>query len=553
MGPSTRNLADRSVDRSRLSRGLTAVALVCALAIAAEEFATNLTFYHDDAYITLRYARNLLEHHAAEWNLGERVQGYTSTLHLGLLWVFGRMGVDLWVASRIIGIASFAILAAGVFWLQRRLSRADPADPFWVLPVVLTLTACPLIVWSLSGLETLLFSLLAALGCLLFLWAIERPGDLAALAASGGFLGLACFARPDGAVFAAVCMAWLVARRRPGRWRDAAVFAAAGLIVIVPSVAWQWLYYGSFIPNSFYAKVGVPLSIRMEAGLRYLAGYAIHPPCPLLLLLILLAAMLLRSVWAKRLGYLLSIIGTYLVYVVVVAGGDHMPAYRFMAPITVPLAYALYLAVRALLPRPDRAAVLGVLGVAMVLPALQLVSPPLNPQIDPAAVVGAAVGKHIQRAWPAGALVALNTAGSTPYYAKDLRFIDMLGLNDAHIARQKVREILLEKQNWPGHAKGDGRYVLSRQPDYIIMGAAEGTAAWQPVFLSDLQIAQDPRLAAHYEGVEVWIDAEGWPTDREKAMTVFAYYRKVRPAASQQTASAEPAPSGKGETPAVTP
>ena len=36
---------------------------------------SNRLFFHDDAYISLRYARNLAEHGELAWNLGERVEG----------------------------------------------------------------------------------------------------------------------------------------------------------------------------------------------------------------------------------------------------------------------------------------------------------------------------------------------------------------------------------------------------------------------------------------------------------------------------------------------
>ena len=39
-------------------------------------------FLYDDAYISFRYARNLIEHGELVWNLGERVEGYTNFLHV---------------------------------------------------------------------------------------------------------------------------------------------------------------------------------------------------------------------------------------------------------------------------------------------------------------------------------------------------------------------------------------------------------------------------------------------------------------------------------------
>ncbi len=39
-------------------------------------------FENDDAYISLRYARNLAEHGQLVWNLGEYHEGYTNFLYI---------------------------------------------------------------------------------------------------------------------------------------------------------------------------------------------------------------------------------------------------------------------------------------------------------------------------------------------------------------------------------------------------------------------------------------------------------------------------------------
>ena len=107
----------------------------------------------------------------------------------------------------------------------------------------------------------------------------------------------------------------------------------------------------------------------------------------------------------------------------------------------------------------------------------QAVVPYLNPRsLDPAALYGTIVGQYIAKAWPAGSLIALNAAGSVPYFADDKRYIDMLGLNDATIAHRILSVGDIEWRSVPliGHLKGDGAYVLSRAPDFIIPGPAEG-------------------------------------------------------------------------------
>ncbi len=524
MGPPPETAAYVVAGRAPARAAPAVIALSGMLMIAAWTFHANRAFYHDDAYITLRYAQNLLAGQGAVWNPGERVQGFTSPLELGLVGALGWAGVDLRQASRAIGVVSLGAMVFAVFWLQWRRRRSDPADPFWAVPVALAGTCCPLIVWSLGGLETVLFCFLVAVGCLLL--ALERPARWM-LPLSAACLGMGFLARPDGLVFAVVSAGWLVMPRRSKRLRNAIVFGVTWLTVVLPYMIWQAHYYGSIVPNTFYAKVNGLWGVRLWSGLSYVGAFALQPPYLLLVPVILLVGGLFLRVWTPPAKYLFSIVLVYCLYVVA-AGGDHMPAYRLMLPIVVPLGYLAYLGLRAMVPADHRVGVLAVYAVVLAASALQIWSGALNPRAeDEAATYGRIVGKYIGEAWPAGSLVALNTAGSTPYFAPRLRFLDMLGLNDAHIARRQVDRIRLAGQGLAGHMKGDGVYVLSREPDYIIVGPAEGAPIWQPLFLSDLEISEDPRFAACYQVRQVFLDADGRRISKRRGAIPFAYYQRV--------------------------
>jgi hypothetical protein len=122
-----------------------------------------------------------------------------------------------------------------------------------------------------------------------------------------------------------------------------------------------------------------------------------------------------------------------------------------------------------------------------------VLDPSIRPafRADPAVAYGKPVGRWLRSAFPDSTWVATNAAGCLPYYAR-LPTIDMLGLTDAHIARARP-----DRQQWPGHERGDGDYVLSRRPDVIILGGAEGSATPWP-FAGDQQIAASPVFARDY-------------------------------------------------------
>jgi arabinofuranosyltransferase len=496
------------------------------LAIAILGF--NRGFYHDDAYITLRYAKNLISGHGAVWNPGEYVQGYTDFLHMILISLLGRLGIDLALASRLIGLAAFVGVAAALLLFFRFAVRRDGDWILWRLPVILVLTSTPMLAWSVGGLEGTLFSFFVLAGCLLFILPAASSYGWRLYAATGVLLGLGFLTRPDGFIFIAVSFIWILAtwksQGRPGLCLIA--FTASVAIVALPYIVWQFYYYGSVIPNPFYAKTGSPPLLRLQSGSRYIIDYALRPPYLPLLVLASLAIALLKKEWNSKLTFLTASVVAYMTFIVV-AGGDHMPTFRLLLPVVAPMGLVLSLALAPVTRGRGRPATVLITLVVLVLSSLQLLSGKLNPRgIDSAARVGTIVGKYISDAWPAGSLVALNTAGSTPYFASQHRYIDMLGLNDAHIARRRINNIELPLQRLPGHSKGNGAYVLSRQPDFIIPGPAAGCLlSKKPWFLSDLELTRDPRFRREYLPVQVLLDLSGRRT--EGRGVIFTYYQRV--------------------------
>ena len=91
-------------------------------------------FLTDDAFISFRYVRNLLEGHGLVFNPGEYVEGYTNflwILELAALW--GLFGVRLEHAAPWLSIAfTVGTLAALWWWLARSPSRHDRGLVAWL-------------------------------------------------------------------------------------------------------------------------------------------------------------------------------------------------------------------------------------------------------------------------------------------------------------------------------------------------------------------------------------------------------------------------------------
>lgn len=277
----------------------------------------------------------------------------------------------------------------------------------------------------------------------------------------------------------------------------AAPFAA----VVGTHQIFRLIYFGDVLPNTAYVKLdGADRGERVSAGLSYL--WANQPYFAWAAGAAVLALALARG--ARPLGMLWTALPVLLS--AVLAGGDHMPGARLLVPASVLLAFTAALACRNGVRSP--ACVSPVIVIAAAVQSFLVLAAPVGP--DPAARVGATVGRFLDRALPPGTLVSTATAGSTPYYAAELRFVDALGLNDRWIAKRTVQGRQTRWQSVPGHAKGDGAYVLDRRPAVVILGPAEGYLGDDPRawFLTDFELLQSDRFYARYQPYEFYVPVE---------------------------------------------
>jgi hypothetical protein len=292
------------------------------------------------------------------------------------------------------------------------------------------------------------------------------------------------------------------------------------MLLIAPWMAWKFHMYGDFLPNTYYAKVyGIPSQLLSQLGWFYIFQVIYLPPFLLIALLILVYILRSKLSGARSLFYLI-VISLTLLWHVVNSGGDHMPYLRFYAPIIPFLALAIYYSGGLLIERNEKY-FRDFSGAMIVLLVFQLGIID-ETQISRGAVSGASVASHIREHFKPGSLIAINPAGALPYYAPNFRYIDMLALNDKHIARLDLsRDQTLINWNKPtiGHLKYDGDYVISRKPDYIIFGDAWGDE--KPRFLGDIDVAGLAGFTENYRRVEIYIDIK---PENLQALTEAQYH-----------------------------
>jgi hypothetical protein len=178
----------------------------------------------DDAFISFRCARNLIEGLGLVFNEGERVEVYTNPLWT--LWsaIGLRLGFEAEGWANVWGIVcylgSIALLALNFRWLTRGMTGGLRLLP---LAAVAAALHPEWNIYATSGLETSAFTLLLLAGYMLAVWGGSRTWPVAL---AGVVFALASLTRHDGALPTIVVGLFLLTLSRR-RWRDATLFGTS--------------------------------------------------------------------------------------------------------------------------------------------------------------------------------------------------------------------------------------------------------------------------------------------------------------------------------------
>jgi arabinofuranosyltransferase len=217
-----------------------AVAGGCLLGAAAI-FWVFRDLRHDDAFITFRYARNLVRGTGFTFNPGERIFGTTTPLFTLISALLCALVGDAGLPTAAVAVNALAVGAQALL-LYLLLRERLP----WTALAVAALTL--LGVFGLLGWLALETNTFAAL-VLATVWALARRRPVAC----GIALGLAFLTRYDAALLVPLVPLWL---RREG-WRRAVTPLLVAAVPVVPWLLFAWLYFGSPLPNSLGAKTGI--------------------------------------------------------------------------------------------------------------------------------------------------------------------------------------------------------------------------------------------------------------------------------------------------------
>jgi arabinofuranosyltransferase len=408
----------------------------------------------DDAWITFRYARNLVNGYGFVYNPGgERVEGYTNFLWLLLSAIGIRFGIHPLALTKLAGLCcvfATAYICYVIASRYRHLWNNIQAVPFILMGLMI-----PYSLWSVSGLETAFTALLMT--SVLLIASKESDNELFLY---GIVLAFLLLNRQDGIVaLSAICLMvisdWYIDKRTGFKGLVHRFFKLSIpiLIIYLPYFLWRYQYFGFIFPNTYYAKVhNFDFVQRILLGFHYtLAFMRDWGAIPLLFIVIY---PFWNSRWftdrVLRAGYLLVIM--HIAYVIYV-GGDVLPVSRFFVPVVPIIAVLATISivetVNRLLDAEWRKAI--VIGLVVIITATISIQSFDALQLNNQGTLNLAKKLAVADEplcpfcnWlaayaPPQSSIALFRAGYIPYYT-DFFTIDRIGLNDVYIAHHGVRD-----------------------------------------------------------------------------------------------------------------
>lgn len=444
-----------SMNRTSPRRWWIIAGAVAVAGVALLSFSSAIPGNIDDAFIVLVYARHLLEGGGLYWNrLDGPVEGFTSPLDLMV------KALATWIAPddpvQAVFWSSLALHVASALALLFVVVAFGPRDRRRTWGIALLAGLCVASNHTVAfGASFLLEAPLFSLAVLVLL-AIRFTQEGAMSSRRAVALGVAALAvgltRPEGLVLMAIVMAFVVAMEADSAARRRTLVSFGGVLCLVMVLfLWRRLYFGAWLPNTYYAKASSVLWNEIVDGARYLKEGAGNIPGGLLLAVAVggwgVAVVRRWRDRASRWNYtLLALLALASTATVVLGGGDSYPGGRFLAlPYTLAIAMlgTAALGLRGRVKAVPVAALVLVLGTNVL--TLTLRASVIRTQVElwPLSerdFTCEAVGFHRLAGIVGDLPVAESDAQRLKYFEDRVRVIDLHGLSDPDMARQETPE-----------------------------------------------------------------------------------------------------------------
>ena len=292
---------------------------------------TALAWQSDDAYHAYAMSKNLVDGYGFVYNIGERASAsscplFTLIVAFGYL-IFRNMFLVSLLICVIFSTCAFAILVNTFCKSKYQVCTA----------FIITIFCSSFISYTTAGLENCLLFLLAALFLKKYFETdTYKTGDLLYMAI---LISLIAMTRMDAVLMFVPAVVYIyLAKRNRVSFIKCCFIAALGLLPFILWEIFSLFYYGFFVPNTAFVKLGtnIPKSEYFYRGFQYLFTTLICDP----LVIVIPIAIALIALLIKKARYIYVIAGIvlYFAYIIYIGGdfmlGRHFTVMFFMAMIS---------------------------------------------------------------------------------------------------------------------------------------------------------------------------------------------------------------------------
>ena len=483
------------------------------------------TYLEDDPLIDFRYAMNFHSGHGWVFNLGEHVNGCTSFFGLVLTTIlsdFFSIDTSI-VVLKILGIVAGLV----ILWQIQRIAQI-------LLPEAPLVSACaPLLLAyrtdfplsMINGLETPYACVFLLSGMIAVYHARLEDRETGYWKAAGLF----CFAglsRPELVPIFPVLLGVIALSQGRLKIKQMALY----FLPFIGLGFFNYIYYGSPLPNTYYAKV-VDLVTGLILGGEYLAQYLLPPTGILSAVVGVLCLLAVASRQGKFTPIFFTVVFLYAAFLLRTSG-DWMVDGRFAMPV-LPLIIvswlvglyvvfqkvhlflkgnrlactclmvllAVFIATEGYLDNRARNMYISQFSSSTSLGTAVKSTEPLSEWMCGAPTGRQRIAEWIKENVHSGESVAMPEMGLIPCLNPDVGFIDFEGLTDATIAHLPGYHHgpfgVYAGQDWDSLDAPMGRYIEYRHPAYVVSAYRVGEPIRNPNYIKVATIR------AH-------IDINGW-------------------------------------------
>ena len=441
----------------------------------------------DDSYISLQFARNLAGHGFLTFDGETASAGATSLLHVAILAIPIKLGVDPVKASVAVGVLLQLGLVVAMYWLawtifKDRLVAALSGASVGVMGY--------LVFDALNGMETTLFLVVSTAAVAAFLGARSERRYLAA----GILAAIAVLTRPEGGLLLGAMGLYYLVNPERGEpvaslpaLRRLALLAGPSVVALIGLAAFYWATTGSPTPGTATAKYLFfrEFEIRRQIQADWVQTAVANFIAPVLPWLALAAFSFRRRETLLFVFFWASFI---IMYFLLFPGGLSHYWYRyqhiFLPAIAVFGSAGLISFLRGHRWRRWDVVSAGLIGVMLLGAVLFQYNSYRNLYADNVNLNETrqvAIARFLRQVMPAGATVATHDIGVIGYYS-EREVIDLVGLVNPDVIDYHDGRRLRE-------------YVDQVQPAYIVV-----FPSWEDRYLQ-LGLRDNPEL---FEEIEVF-------------------------------------------------